>query len=770
MKRLRKTWKRSLTVLCAVGFAIALAVAPPAQPAQANSGYQFPCDGYGVSGYGFGQYVSGWGYHVGEDVCGGAGRPVYAAADGQVVYSALTPESYRWGNLIMIYHDNGDGTQATTIYGHLAGNRQVSAGQNVSKGQLIGFTGPSYSRDNGNWGAHLHFAVKTGPYGAPIGSYASSVTGYLPNYGTYAHPTDYLNGRLTPSETYDYQVAGVDGSGSQSQNAEYYVEVRLKNTGNTTWRINGDAPMRLGTINARDRGSSFSAGMIGHGWAAPSRIALMQDTAPGQIGVFRARFSNKSVPPGYYVERFAPVIEGKRWLADKDIWFGINVRAPQYNAQWVGQNVFADVSANAPINNTNAQSPRYLTPGKKMNVKAFIKNVGDISWSSSGPNPARLGTWGPRDRPSAMATGGDGSIPLSENWPHYTRPSAIDGRLNSDNTITPTSTINPGEVAVFSFTITAPNQPGEYTEHFQPLIEGVTWMNDLGMHFPFKVLPTGYHYEWVGQQEPGTIQLGRTSAHSWIRIRNTGQTPWPTGTKVRLGTWEPRDRVSPFSTNWLSPTRPSAIELNVSNPADPVIHPGQIAQFGFDVQNPGTVKSGTYREYLRPLAENEQWFPEDYGISIPVTVTAPPRDYQVVNQSFSKNINSLKYGDEFTATLAIRNLGTESWQASGNNPLRVGTNSPRDRESGFRVLTGSDPWLSPSRASGIDGRVTNLLTMSTEPDGTIEQTEIATFRIPMKVPSYLPPGPYPEYFNLLQENLSWLPDLGIYFPLNVTGP
>jgi hypothetical protein len=141
----------------------------------------------------------------------------------------------------------------------------------------------------------------------------------------------------------------------------------------------------------------------------------------------------------------------------------------------------------------------------------------------------------------------------------------------------------------------------------------------------------------------------------------------------------------------------------------------------------------------------------------------------VVRQSFSKDVRNLKYGDQFIATLAIRNLGTESWSAGGANPLRVGTYRPRDRASGFGILAGSDPWISTSRASGIDGRITNLDTMSIETDSTIEQTEVANFRIPMKVPNNLPPGQYPEYFNLVQENLTWLPDLGVYFPLTVTG-
>ncbi len=66
--------------------------------------------------------------------------------------------------------------------------------------------------------------------------------------------------------------------------------------------------------------------------------------------------------------------------------------------------------------------------------------------------------------------------------------------------------------------------------------------------------------------------------------------------------------------------------------------------------------------------------------------------------------------------------------------------------------------------------MTNLDTLSTAADSTIDQTEIAYLKFPVKVPNGLPPGPYVERFNLVQEGLVWLPDLGIHFNFNVNGP
>jgi murein DD-endopeptidase MepM/ murein hydrolase activator NlpD len=116
--------------------------ASPTPSSQADVGaavagsYSLPCSPYGAPYYAFMQWVSGWGYHTGEDVCKGAGIPVYAAGDGVVVYSAKTPDSYRWGNLIMIEHTNPGGDKVVSLYGHLAANRAVGVGQGVGKGQL----------------------------------------------------------------------------------------------------------------------------------------------------------------------------------------------------------------------------------------------------------------------------------------------------------------------------------------------------------------------------------------------------------------------------------------------------------------------------------------------------------------------------------------------------------------------------------------------------------------------------------------------------------
>ncbi|OGE19118.1 hypothetical protein A3J19_00495 [Candidatus Daviesbacteria bacterium RIFCSPLOWO2_02_FULL_41_8] len=93
------------------------------------------------------QYYS-W-YHPGIDIANRSG-PAVAATDGGTVIVAGWPDSTGYGNRVVIDHGNG----YTSLYAHLA-NIYVSAGQTVSRGQLIGQMG-STGRSTGT---HTHLEI-----------------------------------------------------------------------------------------------------------------------------------------------------------------------------------------------------------------------------------------------------------------------------------------------------------------------------------------------------------------------------------------------------------------------------------------------------------------------------------------------------------------------------------------------------------------------------------------------------------------------------------
>jgi len=93
------------------------------------------------------------GYHQGVDLLASCGEPVYATAAGVV---SVSQESYGgYGVAVSIDHVLG-GQQVNSLYGHMTyGSRQVSAGQSVSAGQLIGLVGSTGS----STACHTHFEI-----------------------------------------------------------------------------------------------------------------------------------------------------------------------------------------------------------------------------------------------------------------------------------------------------------------------------------------------------------------------------------------------------------------------------------------------------------------------------------------------------------------------------------------------------------------------------------------------------------------------------------
>lgn len=86
--------------------------------------------------------------HQGIDIGAPSGSGIVAAASGTVTISTY---SYSAGNYIMIYHGGG----VYTVYMHCS-ELLVSAGQEVSSGQVIGKVGSTgYST-----GSHLHFGIR----------------------------------------------------------------------------------------------------------------------------------------------------------------------------------------------------------------------------------------------------------------------------------------------------------------------------------------------------------------------------------------------------------------------------------------------------------------------------------------------------------------------------------------------------------------------------------------------------------------------------------
>lgn len=147
------------------------AIDPSSFPTSGKGILSYPLDNIVVTQY-FGKtvdakklYVSGT--HNGIDFRATRGTPVKSAASGVVKGVGNTDAQkgcYSYGQWVLIEHPNG----LTTLYAHLD-LIKVAAGQNVSTGDVIGYSGKTgYAT-----GPHLHFTVYASQ-GVEIQRYSSS--------------------------------------------------------------------------------------------------------------------------------------------------------------------------------------------------------------------------------------------------------------------------------------------------------------------------------------------------------------------------------------------------------------------------------------------------------------------------------------------------------------------------------------------------------------------------------------------------------------------
>jgi len=109
-----------------------------------------PATGYFSSGFGFRRdpFTGRIHRHQGIDIANRVGTPVYAAADGTVVYRGYTRAM---GNMIVVDHKHGH----RTYYGHLS-KFHVNKSQQVRRWDRIGEVGNT----GRSTGPHLHYGVK----------------------------------------------------------------------------------------------------------------------------------------------------------------------------------------------------------------------------------------------------------------------------------------------------------------------------------------------------------------------------------------------------------------------------------------------------------------------------------------------------------------------------------------------------------------------------------------------------------------------------------
>ena len=227
----------------------------------------------------------------------------------------------------------------------------------------------------------------------------------------------------------------------------YQFEVVLKNTGTTDWV---QSVVKLGTSRDFNRTSVFTRAT---GWLDTNRVEMVETTvAPNNNGTFRFTLTvPDNLAAGTYREYFQPLAEHITWMEDFGIYWDIRVITPVagYHAELVFQNDYPT-----------------LDNGQSYQFEAQYRNVGAETWQQGTVN---LGSDHPRDR-----------------TPVFTRGA---GWLSTNRIELVEASVAPGDIGTFQFTLTVPIDldPGIYREYFSPVADGVTWMEDTGMHWAITV-------------------------------------------------------------------------------------------------------------------------------------------------------------------------------------------------------------------------------------------------------------------------------------------
>ncbi len=96
--------------------------------------------------------------HLGTDIWGTAGTPVFAPLDGVVHSFAFNDQYGDYGATIILYHQL-NGSSFHTLYGHLSLKdlNGLTEGKQIKAGDRIAHFGEP--QENGHWPPHLHFQL-----------------------------------------------------------------------------------------------------------------------------------------------------------------------------------------------------------------------------------------------------------------------------------------------------------------------------------------------------------------------------------------------------------------------------------------------------------------------------------------------------------------------------------------------------------------------------------------------------------------------------------
>lgn len=253
---------------------------------QAWAGAWFDASGFGAASSAYKQLTGSW--HTGADLnlpnFADANAPIFASADGEVVYVGLAAGWQK--QIVVVKHADGMWTR----YAHLAGAR-VTIGQKVKRGDLLALIGDYGAA--GPTADHLHFDVARIDLGARPGDWPDNNLALL--LQNYVNPLEWINAhrieepmatkkwtptssdgtrvRLTPDTSISTNIAGVIPGAA-------VVDGELTNDGK--WVMVAIKPERM-TINGVVLAPSVNATFAGFASSQFMKPAIAPPVEPAPI-------------------------------------------------------------------------------------------------------------------------------------------------------------------------------------------------------------------------------------------------------------------------------------------------------------------------------------------------------------------------------------------------------------------------------------------------------------------------------------------------------
>jgi SpoIID/LytB domain protein len=361
------------------------------------------------------------------------------------------------------------------------------------------------------------------------------------------------------------------------------LTVKVKNTGNLNWPLNG--AVVLATSGPRGR-SSVSAD---EGW--PSAAVAGPATSvegvtgatvvkPGQTAVFPLTLDGNAVRAGLTHEAFEVKYSGWAWVA------GSAVTVPVVRVDPNVSRLAEAVSQPSPV--------RLLAyPGHQRTLVMRLRNLGGDAWPVNG---------------SEVVATHDGRQDLlrTDAWFGATRAT----RLAANVTRPGATTVEPGEVAEYRVPIDPTDVPAAtYREYFRAMV----WSTGekYGPAVGTDVTVSAATFSAAVTRNTSGVSVPRAGVATYsIDLKNTGNTTWWVGRHVRLSVASSASAHD----SWITPSRPTAIDKNISRAGATTVRPGEVARFTFTVAANGRAP-GRYTETFG--AGWEAW--RSTGLRIPVT-------------------------------------------------------------------------------------------------------------------------------------------------------